>query len=286
MMASSASDQKLQHGETKPQTSEKSPADGASTFSVGSDFKQVEGKASLVRKNGGKEIDLWNSVVTKMTVKYFEQLLTMASKDSNYDMNQFIRAVEYQGFDREFYIKHALTKMSISTFSRFAIIGALRGSNFTKICDTCDGMPQDLISAFQTVGMVKTPKKRTDLTILRNTASIPHWCAYWFLKAGVGKKIATSNCPAELQFPGAASLPMSREVRIQHLSFCHAFSQLLPGGNFNINIYQTAYKNPIPVNVIPNEILAVLKVSSISESYSLTDEDLSPYSKALVQTRR
>jgi len=279
----SASDQKREHGETSGDN-----ASGSGTVRPGgtllnmsiSKLKRVDNGSSLIRahpKDKNKSMDFWSSVFAGLDSNKLEEILSIARVDQDYDMNSFIRGIEYQGFDREFYIRHALTKMSVSVFCRFAIIGALRGSNFSKIVDTCDNMPQDLITAFGSMNFVKTPKKRTDLTILRNTASIPHWCAYWFTKAGVSPKIPTSRCPASIQFPGAASLPMSREVRLQHLQFCDEFSKLLPGGRFNLNIYVTAYKNPIAISVIPPEVLGVLGVGSQSESYQLSDDDMTLY---------
>jgi hypothetical protein len=245
--------------------------------------KRVEGRGALVRRRGDKEIDIWNDANIGIDVKHLESALATAKTDSAYDLLGFIRDIEYQGFDREFYIKHALSKMSVSVFIRFAIIGAIRGSKFDKITETCEQMPRDLISAYQTCSFISaTPKKKTDLTILRNTASIPHWCAYWMMKSNTPKKVPDSACPPCLQFPGAASLPMSRQVRLQHLDFSQKFSSLLPGGRFNMNIYMTAYRNTIPVDSIPQEIMEFLGVASNSESHILSDDEIASYSKSLI----
>jgi len=109
---------------------------------------------------------------------------------------------------------------------------------------------------------VKTAKKRDDLTILRFTASIPHWVAFWLFSVNIEKKIETEECPGWLQFPGAASLPMGKKQRIAHISFCKAFSALLPGGSFNGNIYYTAYSNPIPAKDVPTLIKEGLGISA------------------------
>jgi hypothetical protein len=94
------------------------------------------------------------------------------------------------------------------------------------------------------------------------------------MKAGVDKKIESSECPSWLQFPGAASLPMSSKLRKQHLQFCESFSSLLPGGKFNGNIYLTAYKNMLAISEIPNELLALLEISSVAEAQTLTGEQI------------
>lgn len=292
-VSGSAQDQKATLGETTDKQGQAQPtAGGGSVFTVGNDgLRSIKGAPALQKEVKDKNgtwiaMDFWNHVLKNADVKVLTNVLTESKLDSTYDMTAFIRGVEYQGFDRLFYIKHALSLMSVSVFSRFAIIGALRGSNFEKIKDSCENMPADLPSSFTTVGFVKTPKKRKDITILRNTASIPHWCVYWFRKAGVDKKIPGSDCPAELQFPGAASLPMSREVRMQHIEFCYQFSQLLPGGKFNLNIYLVAMKNMIPVSEIPMETMELLKVASVSEAYMLKDEDAQKYDQTKQIVRR
>jgi hypothetical protein len=251
-------------------------------------MKRVEGSPSLVRvnpKDKKKNFNFWTSVFSGSDSARLEMVLNISAADPEYDMNSFIAGIEYQGFDREFYIKHALTKMSVEVFSKFAIIGAIRGSNFKKITETCENMPQLILSEFTRLDIVKTPKKRTDLTILRNTACIPHWCAHWIQKSGIGKKILKNDCPAELQFPGAASLPMSKDMRMRHLRFCAEFSSLLPGGVFKVTIYATAASNLIPVSSIPVNILSVLGLKSDSEAYSLTEVDYAPFdnSKSLVK---
>lgn len=279
----SASKQKAEQGETQPQQAEREPKQGTVLGLAGSLPQRKDGRSQLIQDVKGQELNMWKDVITGIDSKYMESTLQIVKKEEAFDFIGFIRLIEYQGFDRLFYIKHALTKMSVETFCKFAIIGTIRGSNFKKICDSCEGMPQDMINAFERCGFVKTPKKRTDFTILRNTACIPHWCAYWSLKAEVPKKVTDTDCHACIQFPGAASLPMSKKVRLQHLTFCNEFSKVLPGGKFNINIYITAARASIPITDIPKEILAILEVSSQTESYALTDEDVSPYSKAMVR---
>jgi len=260
-----------------------SKAHGGSSGTFISNAKRVEGKPSAVRDVGGESpVDFWNTVVKGgMVSKHLDQLLDAIKDDQEYSMGQFILDIEYQGFNREFYIRMALGKISVSIFCRFALLGALRGSNFTKINETCESMPADLTTAHR--DFVKTPKKRTDLTILRCTASIPHWVSMWMHIHGVPKKIQSNDCPSALQYPGAASLPMSKTVRKQHISFCQEFSALLPGGTFNANIYIVAYQNPIPFSAIPAAVIQVLGIGSASEAYSLTDDEKREMSRALVK---
>jgi hypothetical protein len=248
---------------------------------------RIDGEKSLVRNvpqsNGEmRKVDLWGEVVS-VDSKYLESIMNLASTDADYSLLDFITGIEYQGFNREFYIKFALSKMSVSTFARFAVLGAVRGSNFKKVIDTCEKMPQDLVNSYDSLGFVRTPKKKVDLTVLRCTTSIPHWCAYWMQTSSQPPKVQGSNCPAALQFPAAASLPMSREVRMAHLDFCLKFSSLLPKGAFNFNIYRTAMNNAIEVSMIPNVVLALLGVKADSESHVLTEKEVEAYSTQLVK---
>lgn len=230
---------------------------------------------SVTSEDGSTEvINVWSDVVRGTNAKHLHTFVTAISKDKGVDVDRFIMGIMYQGFNREFYIKHALSTLPISVFIRFALLGAIRGSNFNKVKDSCDDMPDDLVTIYNSGRIVKTPKKRTDLTILRFTASVPQWCAYWMHSAGVEKKIATEDCPAFLQFPGAASLPMSSDLRRQHIRFSVAFSKLLPSGKFSESIYLTAYSNLIPMNELPDSLKLQLGVSSLSDAKTLTAADV------------
>jgi len=218
----------------------------------------------------GKEVsfDVFQDVVRTMdvTAPQLERLLNYLHRMGELDFSTYIDNISYQGFDRLFYIRMALKKVSVSQFSRFAIMGAIRGSNFKKIVDSSISVPQDLITLVSNGTVIKNAKKRDDLTILRFTASIPHWVAFWLFGAGVPKKISSLECPSCIQFPGAASLPMGKKQRLLHIEFCMAFSALLPGGSFNRNIYYTAYSNPIDRSAIPTAIKAELGIAEGDDS--------------------
>jgi hypothetical protein len=187
-------------------------------------------------------------------VAELEKILNYLEIKGKLDFSSFIEGISYQGFDRAYYVKMALRKVSVSVFCRFAILGAVRGSNFQKIKESCLEMPADLSRLVSTGQIVKTATKRDDMTILRFTACLPHWVAFWLFSVDIPKKMDSEDCPGWLQFPGAASLPMGKKVRMQHISFCKAFSALLPGGEFKGTIYYTAYSNPILARDVPKMI--------------------------------
>lgn len=236
---------------------------------------RLDGLTLRVEQNGQEvELNIWTSILRGTRAKEMFKFVNAVSKTNVFDAKAFIEGISYQGFNREFYILSSLKTISISMFIRFAILGAIRGSNFTKIQDTCLDMPTDMIALHNSGLIVKKAKKRTDMTILRFTASVPQWCCYWMHAAQVEKKIPGEDCPGWLQFPGAASLPMSEDLRRQHLRFSIAFSKLLPGGKFNENIYYTAYTNMIPLSEVPEALRLVLGVSNMRDAKILTTEDL------------
>jgi len=271
-----------------PQTPERSgapeartpPKAAGSTLGFGSGLAARESQPYILEgKNATGEdvsIDIFHSVFQQaIPSSQLETILNHLHWSSQLDFSSFIENISYQGFDRHYYIKAALKRVSVETFCRFAILGAVRGSNFTKILETCISMPQELVTAMNNNVVIKKAKRRDDLTILRFTASIPHWVAFWLFTVNMDKKIPTEACPGWLQFPGAASLPMGKTQRIQHISFCKAFSALLPGGSFNGNIYYTAYRNQIPVKDVPKMIKDGLGISETdTTSGTITDSDV------------
>jgi hypothetical protein len=231
------------------------------------------------------EIDAYNSVFAGAfpSSKLLEKFLNYLEYSAAVNFAAFIEGISYQGFDREVYIQAALLKVSVSVFCRFAILGAVRGSNFKKIEENCLLMPSDLSLLVNNGTVIKKAKKRDDLTILRFTASIPHWVAFWLFKVGFPKKIDNIECPGWLQFPGAASLPMSKPLRLQHIEFCKAFSALLPGGTFNGNIYYTAYSNPIPEKDIPSMVKTGLGIGEEKQPTISSDDVRSAVTMQMVK---
>lgn len=240
---------------------------GGNADLVGTTFKTVIDDKTV-------EFNIWTDVIRGTNAKTLYRFVTAISRSNVFDGASFIENISYQGFNREFYIINALKTISMSMFIRFAILGAVRGSNFAKIVETCIEMPVDMIALHNTGRIVKRAKKRTDLTILRFTASVPQWCAYWMHAAQVEKKIASEACPGWLQFPGAASLPMSEDLRKQHLKFSMAFSKILPGGSFNENIYITAYNNMIPLDEVPESMRMALGVTTIRDAQTLSNDNI------------
>jgi hypothetical protein len=215
-------------------------------------------------------------------ISEFYQSLDQFFTDAKY--NDFFEGVKYQGFNREEFIKSALKKMSGEEILKMAIIGGVRGGNAQKILDT-PGLENSMKTLLTDGTLITNRKagKSSELTILRCTAAVPQFVAKALLEAGASKKVPSLDLPACLQFPAAASLPMSAVVRAQHISFAAKFSEVI-GGEFNTNIYSAQVQDMLPVKLIPSKILALLgsptdndaqqvDVSSMLAKYELLDDD-------------
>jgi hypothetical protein len=200
-------------------------------------------------------IDYFTVPLTLVNTKQFYDLI--AQNQSRFNIKDFVDSVAYQGFERTAYLFHAASVINASQMLRLAIIGAIRGANFDKIVKSSEKVDDDL-KALVSSGVIK--RKATgskELTILRCTAALPQWAAFFLGRAGVQKKIPTLECHACLQFPAAASLPMSKQVRIEHIRFSMQFSKLIKGP-FSENIYMAMVSNPIPLSEIPDELKLIL----------------------------
>lgn len=216
-------------------------------------------------------VDYFNSKVRQANPEKLSKVIKQYYKTWN--CSEFIENISYQGFNRHEYIRFALTVLTVSQFCRFAVMGAIRGSNFQKILDNSLSIDVDLKDLVNRGTIVKTPKRKNDLSILRCTASIPHWCAYFLMGSNIAPKLADVNLPAFLQFPAAASLPMSSDLRAAHIEFSIKFSQLI-GGAFNANIYLAAFNQQIPLGEIPDEVRMQLGITSANESLRVSAIDL------------
>jgi len=183
---------------------------------------------------------------------------------SQFDSKTYIDGIKYQGFNREEFISTTLSVISPLQLIRLALIGSIRGANFEKILKSSSSIDADIVSLIKNNVVVRRAKEASDITILRCVAAIPEWVAYFMGTAGVTKKLQVS-CPAALQFPAAAALPMSATVRTQHVQFSVHFSRAI-GGVFNDNIYMAMVNNMLPLSQIPDSVRLILGVTNDSEA--------------------
>jgi hypothetical protein len=216
-------------------------------------------------------VQLFSQVLVLNNTKELHVLI--AANQAQFTAKEFIDQIQYQGFERNGFILSAARRISASQMLRLAIIGAIRGANFDKIIKSSEKVDDDLKKLVTDNVVKRKAVGSTDITILRCTAALPQWCAFFLGSAGVQKKIASLDCPASLQFPSAGSLPMSKIVRKQHIQFSMHFSKLIKG-TFNENIYMTMMGNTIPLDEIPDSVRLVLGDRDTSFDVSVYIEEV------------
>jgi len=189
----------------------------------------------------------------------------IAKFSSEFDSASFIDSIKYQGFNRDEFISAALVKITPHQMIRLALIGSIRGANFEKISKSSISIEADILELVNAGTVMRRAKKSTDITILRCSAAIPQWTAYFMGTAGVPKKFGSLSCPSVLQFSAAGALPMSATVRAQHVQFAIHFSRVI-GGDFNENIYMAMVNNMLSLSEIPDQLRITLGVNSNDEA--------------------
>lgn len=228
---------------------------------------------------GAQQPDTRSNIGPPMAVGgRFDQLMQNADASSlhsliqnymaQFDATTFIQNIKYQGFNRDEFIREAMTKLTPSQMLRLALIGAIRGANMEKIVRSSAAIDADLVQLAQSNVVLRSARRSGDITILRCTSAIPQWCAMYMGQAGVVKKVPASECPSWAQFPAAASLPMSQNLRHAHVRFSIAFSKII-GGTFNENIYIAMFNNQLDMSEIPDALKAQLGVNTRSESLAV-----------------
>lgn len=230
-------------------------------------LESAHDQASTVLNVGDRrDVDYLNGKLKGIDPSKLSEIISRYQ--ASMDITKFIDNISYQGFNRHEYIRSSMVQISVSQFCRLAVIGAIRGSNFEKIVKNSLLIDKDLVDLVSAGVVKKNAKVKQDITILRCTASIPHWCAYFMSAAGIPPKIADSQLPSFLQFPAAASIPMSADLRKLHVEFSIRFSAVI-GGAFNPNIYMAAFNNQIPLLEIPDGLRLKLGINSLGESLAV-----------------
>jgi hypothetical protein len=155
----------------------------------------------------------------------------------NEELVRFFDSIQYQGFSRA----NVLRDIKNSNIPRdiiiqIAIATALRGPK--KASEILYGGKS--ISAWGVKSSVKPGE--VGLSVSRICSAIPHVVVDVFRHFKVPKRIEC-ECPAEYQFPAAAGVKMSKNLRKQHKEFAKKFSELLPNGSFSEVIYESAVRN-------------------------------------------
>jgi len=173
------------------------------------------------------------------------------------DLKDFSDDLEYSGFDRERIAKLCGERFGPRGTAKLILVGVKRGTRIDKILKTCVKVDKDL-KAWVDSGDLKTGGKGPDtVSIGRILACFPDCAVYIGLLFAVKGKFSIPNCHPAIQFPAAASLPMSPVVRAAHITFCKQFGALIKSP-FNPDYYKIAFSSMLSISVLSKEVLAVL----------------------------
>jgi hypothetical protein len=172
------------------------------------------------------------------------------------DVNTIMSEIEYIGFNRDTIITKLIElKASPRTVSTIAAIGALRGSNYNKLDHSrINAETGKFIKDNCNLGTNLKGKDPSMLSILRITTALPNYAALFLLRSNASAKMPLHKCPPCIQFPAAASLPMSDDIRTLHRDFCIEFSKRLPNGSFNDGIYEAMVSKPVPLEEVHSDL--------------------------------
>jgi hypothetical protein len=152
-------------------------------------------------------------------------------KISNDEFDSWIQSYSYKGFDRKQVLRELRKKVpDPKVAQQIILICGLLGPQRASRMQLQNGK---MVSSY---GIPASGMKGTDgISCQRITAATADLCALFLKRAGIPKRVNVA-CPAWLQFPSAGSLPLTNELRIQHIEFSQKFSTLI-GGIFNDQIY-------------------------------------------------
>jgi len=197
-------------------------------------------------------------------VATLQQLSKIIAK-AKLDLKDFSDGLEYSGFDRERVGKMCAERFGAKGTAKLLLLGVKRGTRIDKILKSSVKVDQELKAWFDS-GKIKSGGKGPDVvTIGRMLACFPDCAVLIGQLFPIKPKLPTLKCPVELQFPAAASLPMSPGVRILHIEFCKEFGTLIKSP-FDPKFYEIAFNAMIPVNQVDQRVLGVLGNPSDSVS--------------------
>lgn len=162
------------------------------------------------------------------------------------DLTNFKEEMSYLGFDKQKIAKLAAKNLGAKLTIKLLYLGSMRGTNLGKILSKSVKVDKDVLNAWESKRILAGGSGANDLTMGRLMGTFPEIAAYYAIRFPYAKKIEDEDCPAELQWPAAASLPMSPEVRLSHVKFSRRFSELI-GSKFEERYYLAAFNGQLSV---------------------------------------
>jgi len=160
-------------------------------------------------------------VVTSL--EQFQRILN----STELDLQNFSDDMSYAGFDKNKVALMAAKNLGAKRTVKFCLLGGMRGTNLRKIIERSRKVDKEIMEAYKSGKILSNGSGPEDLTMGRLMATFPEITAHYMLKNEVQKKISDDMCPAALQFPAAAGLPMNHSIRMLHLEFSIRFAFLI-----------------------------------------------------------
>lgn len=213
---------------------------------------------SSVGKNAAKFFD---EEELDVSFENFNQIL----KGTEVDLSSFVEGMSYSGFNKQEYGRMFARAIGAKRLVKVLVLGAMRGTNLSKIISKSVKVDSDIKTMFDKRLIKSNGKDHGDLTVGRALACFPEVACHYLQKEKVQKKILSHSCPASLQFPAAAGIPMTASVRAQHISFSMEFSKLI-GSNPDIKYYSAGFSGQCSVDDVSPLVKEVVGNPSDDES--------------------
>lgn len=185
------------------------------------------------------------------------------------DLSDFSQDMAYAGFDKTKMAKLAAKQLGAHLTVKLCMLGGMRGTNLGKILDKSKKVDEDVKKAYESGKILSQGSGANDLTMGRLMATFPEIVAHYLNKNSVPGKLSGDTCPASLQFPAAAGLPMSQTVRMLHLEFAVKFSFLISQDKkFHIQYYKAAFNGQQEVKRLSAEVKVLCGNPTDAESRS------------------
>jgi hypothetical protein len=197
------------------------------------------------------------------TLESFQKILD----SEELDLKDFTEEMAYLGFDKTKIAKLASIRLGGFLTVKFVYLGAMRGTNLDKILKKSVKPDKDIKAAYDDKRVKSNGTGTEDLTVGRLLAVFPEIASHYMNKHSVPKKLPGDSCPAALQFPAAAALPMNANVRLLHLEFAVKFSFLISKDKkFHPKYYRAAFTGQLPVKRLSPEVLKLVGNPTDAES--------------------
>jgi hypothetical protein len=153
---------------------------------------------------------------------------------SDTDIQKFYDLHRFKGYNKDEVIKMFINKVNKDSFCEVLVICAVTSPIRALEKVMSNG------KTLRFYGFGSQPKDI--LTPARIQNAFAQVISDLLYKLKVPKKLPNLECPAHLQFFGAASLKLSVNERKQHIEFCKEFSTQI-GGSFRQDLYDLSRNN-------------------------------------------